>query len=295
MTSRARLILLLLVVPLSAMLLLLVTPPVEDLSLESERWTGLKDVASVLDVLEEEWEVAALEDEPVGSTLLVVPRKPFRAEEVSHIGAFVERGGNVLVIDDFGYGNQLLNGLGLDVTITGGTLVDPVNCVKNESMPLVAASPPGHGDGTMVLALNHASWLKVGQGAQAWATSSRFSFDDANGNGLRDREETAGPLNVAATCALGEGTVHVVSDASIVINAMVNEADNAIVLRAVAGDRVLIDMSRLPDTGADAGKRFLSQVRRTSGSVAGLSALLLGLASLALLYPWYNRGRHYER
>ena len=294
MTPHARFILLLLVVPVSAMLLLLVTPPVEDFSLESERWTGLKDVSSVLDVVEE-WEVAALEDEPVDTTLLVVPRKPFHAEEVSQIGSFVGRGGNLVIVDDFGYGNQLLKGLGLDTIIAGGVLVDPINCIKNESMPLVAASPPGHGDGSLVLALNHASWLVAGQDAAPWAMSSHFSFGDVNGNGLRDREESAGPLPVGATCVLGEGTVHVVSDSSILINAMVNEADNAAVLRAVAGGRVLIDMSRLPDTGADAGKRFLSQVRRSSGSFAGLSALLLGLASLALLYPWYNRGRHYER
>jgi len=289
---RSRAMLLLLVVPVSVVLLLVATPPVEDFGLHSDRWTGLSSVAEELDT-EAVWSLSELERQVEPTTLLLVPRKPVTRKDVSGLASFVEAGGTLVLMDDFGYGNDLLSGLGLDMTLADGELLDPVLCEKNENMPLATIADPEAKDGSLVLQLNHATWLETGEGVEVLGASSRFSFGDVDHSGIRDHGEPAGPLPVAASCAMGDGRVVVVADCSILINGMVGMEDNLEFLSGFADGPVLVAATHLPDSGADGGKRVVASLRAALQTYAGMTVAVSMVLAVTLLYPWYNRRRRY--
>ncbi|MBD3206883.1 hypothetical protein GF319_11155, partial [Candidatus Bathyarchaeota archaeon] len=58
--------------------------------------------------------------DPGESTLMIIgPSKAFAPGEVDAVKRYLEIGGRVVLMDDFGTGNQLLEGLGVEARFTG--------------------------------------------------------------------------------------------------------------------------------------------------------------------------------
>ena len=59
--------------------------------------------------------MASLDDlpaSPAGSTLIVIPYLDLTSPELERIGRYITAGGNLILADDYGYGNQVLAYLG---------------------------------------------------------------------------------------------------------------------------------------------------------------------------------------
>jgi len=292
MMRRSRTMLLLLVALLSVVLLLVIAPPVEDFGFDSDRWTGLSIAMDELDA-SALWSLSDLERQQSPATVLLVPRKPVSPSDTSRLERFVIGGGTLVLMDDFGHGNELLSGLGIDVAIAGGTLLDPVYCEKNETMPVLSVTLPEQEENSLFLQLNHSSWLEVGGDVSVLGSSSRFSIGDSDHNGTWDKGEPTGSLPVAASCSLGDGSIVVVADSSILINGMVGLHDNMAFVSGVADGPVLVASTHLPDSGVDGGKRVVASLRAVLDSFAGMTVAVAVVLAVTLLYPWYNRGRRY--
>ena len=279
------------IVGLCAVLVLVWAHPVgRDSSVLNRGWNGLSLAsselgASVLVTYDDLGEV------PQPATLVLIPRLPLDDSELAGLDAFIRSGGTLVVLDDFGFGNDVLARLSVNIRFHGGTLLDPLYCHRHASMPRVAftRSDPEQQSGVMVL--NRATWLEVGSGVDVWALSSYFSYGDVDSDGSRGGGDPDGPLPVGATAIRGGGRVVAVSDASLLLNSMVVLGDNVDAVARYARVEVLFDQMHLPDGETDRSKKALDAVRGVLGGSGGNVVLVLLMSCLAVGYAWYNRGR----
>ena len=258
-------------------------PSAQDFMASNTMWNGLRSFSSEfgadnIDSLE------TLPETPDKATLVAIPYLEYSDEELSKIKRFVDNGGTLLLMDDYGHGNSVLAYLGVSARFTNKPLLDPLFCYKNQSMPRITDFDPGLKEsGIEVITLNHATTLTNVTKSEAIAFSSGASFLDVNENGVWDQDEPKGPFAVAAQYRLGRGMLVLVSDPSIVINAMVGRDDNYDFIRYLTrhtGEegRLFVDRSHLPQTPLDVSQARLVSTREALSSpyaLVGITAIIL--------------------
>jgi len=240
-------------------------------------WNGLSEFVR-------EWRVTPLDSlsllpqDPLGTVLFVIPSRTVARADIERIGRYLKSGGVVMLLDDFGFGNQVLGGLGLRARFDAAPLLDPLFNYKDRWLPEitdVSILPP---EGVVIL--NHATVLTGTSGMTVVARSSRYSFLDLDGNGVADPGEPRGPLAVAAWVRVGRGMLFAASDPSFLINGMLGLGRNRQLVRQVlrfAGDhpRVFLDEAHLPAEARDRARMALRSARSLIASPGILVAVLL--------------------
>ena len=265
-------------------------PNDRDSSVLNKGWNGLSQASDGLHA-SALLSYSDLPDVPQPATLIVMPRLTLEPAALAAVDGFLGDGGTLIVLDDFGHGNDLLSELGVGLRLNGALLLDPLYCYRDASMPRVEVIGGEDQQGPVLPVLNEATWLEVDGAARIWAQSSYFSYGDVNGDGSRGNGEPDGPLPVGAVVQRGEGQVVVVSDSSLLLNGMVEAGDNVAALAPFVRGEVLIDQVHLPEARVDRSKEGFAAVRDTLGSGAGVIAVVLLSCGFAVGYPWYNRGR----
>ncbi|MBN2187007.1 MAG: hypothetical protein JW732_06115 [Dehalococcoidia bacterium] len=266
-----------------SLLCIWLSPSVQDFMAANSLWNGVKDFstevnAASLDSLDE------LPESSQGRTLVAIPYIQPGDDDLSEMRNFVTEGGNLLLMDDYGYGNSVLEYLGVDARFTGETLLDPLFCYRNQWLPKITDfNPELEESGIKVLVLNHATSLTnvAESDVIAWSSSSSF-LDLDEDESLRN--EPQGPFPVAAKLKLGKGTVALVSDPSIMINSMVRKDDNYSFVQYLTGstpqaEQLLIDRSHLQKDQRDESQTGLTNLR----SVFSMPYPLLGLTAVVFI------------
>jgi hypothetical protein len=274
-------------------------PSAQDFMRANPFWNGLREFSDRVgtDMVDTLDEVASGER---GTVLITIPYHPYSDEELARITDFVNAGGTLLVMDDYGYGNQVLRALGLDMEFRGEPLLDPYLNYRNQWLPLVTDLAPEIKEaGIEQLTLNHATAIISGEPYKILARSSDTAYLDENGNETWDEGETRGSLAVAAMARVGQGSVTTVSDPSILINSMVDQGDNAAFLNEVirqAGEspRVTMDTSHLSKTPLDRSKSTWQIARERMASPYSQVLLVGAILSLTLL-PLWRKGAKLEQ
>lgn len=201
--------------------LMALIPSTDDFAPNNPLWNGLSLlVKSTNATLIYTSEVERL---PPESTLFIIgPSKNFTLEEASILREFVERGGLLVIAEDYGTANNLLKDLELKTKILSGVLLDPLFKHKSSKLPRVKAKVGGR---DFTLYFNYGSALKRVEGV-CIGFSSYFSFLDLNGDLKHDGEEPTGPLCTIEEVRLGRGLIIVISDSSVFINSMISLGDN---------------------------------------------------------------------
>jgi hypothetical protein len=146
----------------------------------------------------------------VTELMLLGPTRGFTNSEANSIANFVRRGGLLVIADNFGSGNTLLELLELPIRFGGRLLIDPLFYQKQPQFPVVSDFVPSEFSiGVDTLLFDYATALNVTTGGtvKVLALSSPFSFLDANRDGDKNPEEPSGPFPVLAELSLGEGTI----------------------------------------------------------------------------------------
>jgi hypothetical protein len=253
---------------------------VQDFMDGNNTWNGITDFVATFNVSA----VNSLHslDAAANSTLVVIPSLKFSGTDLAILDRFVRQGGTLILMDDFGHGNDVLQYLKVSVRFAPGVLLDPLFCYKNPEMPkIVSFSSDLEAGSVAAITLNLATSLEnVGNGA-VLASSADTSFMDLNGNGVMDQNEPKGPFTVAAKYSVGDGKLEVISDPSIIINTMLTLDQNmqfmAYLIKAQGGDnQVYIDKSYIIESPLDIAKTRLIEARRIiSNPFALLGALAL--------------------
>jgi len=168
--------------------------------------------------------------DPLKSALIVIgPTLDFSDAEGQIVGDFVRGGGKLFLADDFGTGNSLLQGMNATSRFSGYLLMD-LAFDKQPQFPLCfdLNSKSNITGRISTLLFNFPSSIVTGSGTQTLARSSVASFLDTNGNHLRDWTETFDSYPLIALESMGNGSILLVSDPSLLINGMLNQSDNQI-------------------------------------------------------------------
>lgn len=276
---------------LVALALIWFFPPTGDFRLDNPFWNGLSRAAEILQA-EPAVSITGLPENPRGYALILIPYTPLAEWELEFLKEFVAGGGVLLLMDDYGYGNQALEALKLGVRFTGKPLLDPLFNYRGPQLPKAVLFSSLIGDVRSVV-MNHPSALNLSVGCEVLAWSSSFSFQDLDGDLKLDRGEPVGRFPVAARVRLGAGWVIAVSDPSILINGMLKMDGNLLFIQRLLEvhgvNAVFIDQAHLPRSSLEEAKEVLRIAYVHASSPAGVAATLT-LTLIICLAPLWRGG-----
>lgn len=166
-----------------------------------------------------------------GTSCLVIigPSKAFSDADAAYAAQFLAQGGLVFLADDFGTGNSLLTKLGVSSRFSGNLIVDLAFEKKPEftvAYNFDDQSPLT--EGVSMMLLNYPSSISPGANATVLATTSEASWMDKDGNEFMDEGEPMGPFPFLTVERVGNGTLLLLSDPSVLINSMTDHLDNGV-------------------------------------------------------------------
>lgn len=177
---------------------------------------------------------------------VIAPDENYQTGEVDNVRQFIESGGTLVVLENFGEsGNDLLDEIGAEARLNGDILRDERNNFRAPTMP-IATGIENHTltDGINQLTLNYATPVQPGN-ASVLVRTSEFAYLVEDADEELDDDDELAVYPVATIEDADGGSVIVIGDPSITINAMLEQPDNAAFLRGLyeQRDRVLFDIS----------------------------------------------------
>jgi len=169
---------------------------------------------------------------PHGKSLLAIigPSIEFSTQESLKIHEFLSDGGIVLLADDFGTGNSLLQGLNITARFSGKGLSDLYYYEKQPSFPLIYNFAPSQVTANVTsLILNRPTYIELQNNSAnltQLAFSSPFSFIDTHGVNKPLPNETLDSYLIIASVIVGEGELILISDPNMFTNQMITLHDN---------------------------------------------------------------------
>ena len=263
----------------------------EDFRMENPFWNGFRNLSASYPVqsLESFADITLLSR---GTTLILVPNISLTSGELEQLNSYIKEGGRLILADDYGHGNQILEYLGLEVRFSGEVLLDPLINYKTEYFPkIIHFTSDPLTINTESLVLNHATCLVSTTDDSAIALSSSFSFLDRNENGTYEDDEISGPLPVICREMLGDGQVVLVADPSLFINSMnaIDENEGFIQNIADTTTSLYIDQSHLPPSDLHRTKILLARGREHLASPLMTAGLVALVVVITLKPVWYKR------
>lgn len=216
-------------------------------------WDGTADLRSIAEerstmtILRN---VTAYDEMSGNGTLAIVlsPAEPY-GEDVAAVQRFLDRGGTVLIAEDYRpHSNALLSAVGASARFDGTPLRDERNYERSPRFVQASvATDRSLAGGVETLVLNRGTVLDAGA-ATVVARTSRDAYLDENRNDALDDAETPAERPVMAVESVGEGRVITIADPSVFINSMLAYGDNRAFATELVErhDRVLLDVSHSP-------------------------------------------------
>lgn len=248
-----------------------------DFSTFNPDWNGgmqIKDIVSenhtVISLPDRE-DISLLEPDK-SAFVLLGPHDNFSEKDIESIKKFTDAGGLLILADDFGTGNQLLNRLSGSVSFSNQLLQDDVNFWKNSTFPIVTTDI----ENVSNITLNYGTSLVIRDNSMnILANSSYFSWLSSNVSEGGKRSS----YPVIAELAMGKGEILVVSDPSIFINSMLPMQDNMLLLGKLVGNRTIVAFD---ETGRMPPVAFFNYLIKTNTSFQYLFTAIV--IAFALIY-----------
>jgi hypothetical protein len=223
---------------------------------------------------------ARLDDRTVA--LVLSPATAYSDDDIESVRRFVERGGMLVVAEDFGqYANPLLAGVGASARVDGRLVRDERFESGSPALPVARdVRPTRLTDGIDAVVLNYGTVVRPGEATVLVATSP-FAYLDADRDGRLDGGESLDAYPIVTVEPVGAGRVVVVSDPSVFVNAMQERSGNRqlVVNLATGVERVVVDVSHAEQVSA------LSQARSAVNSDPRLQLAVLG-TGIAIVAGW---------
>ncbi|MBU4220853.1 MAG: DUF4350 domain-containing protein [Euryarchaeota archaeon] len=210
----------------------------DDFSTYNPEWNGGKQIKNELSENHTVISMPLTDDlsayDP-GKTAFIIlrPENNFSKKEMEIIKKFVENGGLLIVADDFGSGNDLLNDLTPNIAFSNLLMLDDVNYWENITFPVITSDLKNVSN----ITLNYPTTLIVNDtSVKILASSSKFSWLS---KGDLDRG-SGGSYPVIATTSSGKGMIIAIADPSIFINSMLPMTDNRLILQKLVENRNIL-------------------------------------------------------
>lgn len=225
---------------------------------------------------------------PDASLILIIgPRSSFQTDETVKLRTFLEAGGTVLLADDVGTANDLLEGLNVSARFSGKPIADLYFYSRSPSFPLISHFTPSWLSSNLTaIIMDHPSYIEVlnSESVGVVALSSPFSFVDSSNNGILPPTENTQSYPVIATTHIGRGLLVMVANAYVFANEIMNLFDNRVLLRnllSAANGTVAFDLAHL-NKAPLTDQRIMFRSAFDS-SVVFMHSLIVQIAVTALL------------
>ncbi len=161
--------------------------------------------------------------EPERTLLVIVGvETPYSYDDIGSIVDFVEKGGSLILADDYGYGDDLANEFG--ITFHRYRMWDPSYVTNTSILNIELTLPDINGTSRDYEVLfNDPTAIESNQQGTTLGFTSNESFLDVNGNGAIDVQDQPGPFEVVTL----KGRMVFIGDPSIFINEMWDLSDNS--------------------------------------------------------------------
>lgn len=222
----------------------------EDFSTYNTGWNGCSGLTGASVAGQHQVSIASSLSKELNGTnrgLLVMlnPSKsvPMTDEDVASVRTFVENGGTLLLANDNGNGNALLDGMGLGGTVrfNGSLLNDQASQWSGDAFPLITTFAPSNlTAGVQTLYFNYATTLDIAGtngSVTTLASSSAASYltQGASEQANASIVATMGAKPVLASLSYGKGTIVLCSDPSVFVNSMLDKGDNQRLFANIVG------------------------------------------------------------
>ena len=146
-----------------------------------------------------------------GTLVVVGPDVDFSEGEIEELKRFLEKGNTLLLADDFGTGNQILAGLGLDVRLSRKPILS-LTYSKNADFPVTMdVRDPELAKGVSLLVMSRPAAILNVQNALVYTSNASMLGG------------TYGAFPVVARIPYGKGMIILVSDPDIFTNSLYRE------------------------------------------------------------------------
>ena len=218
----------------------------------NDAWNGCSQIYGMAPRAQLLYSYAAPLPNATALIAIIGPRIPFVSSETSELRSFLENGGTVLLADDVGTGNGLLQGLNVSARFSGQAIADLYFYSRTPSFPLISDFVPDPVNRNITaLILDHPTYIQILNSSlvKAIALSSPFSFVDLYNNGTLSLNETTQAYPVIATTHIGAGLLVMVANANIFDNELIELFNNQLLFRdllGIASGTTLFDLAHLP-------------------------------------------------
>ncbi len=236
-----------------------------------------------------------LPSQPRGTSLVVIPALPLSPIDLDRLTQYAQRGGVLIVMDNIGFANPLLAHLGIEARLNGKPLMDPLFNFKTPRLPKITDLTGPTANGVASLIFNHPTVISNPAGMAVLGRSSQVSLLDTGEKERYDADTPIGPFTVAASQRIGDGSLVLISDSSLLLNSMLELGDNRRFLHnlfrlAGEGAQIYLDEVHLPREPLDVAKYGLARVRSALGTpLIAMTLAAMGLAMplvLLMKLPW---------
>lgn len=250
-----------------------VYPIADDLLVENPYWNGLSELYKISDPVKvrDYVEIDNLVNPGETSFFIIGPYSEFTIDEAEILQRYISSGGSVILADDFGTGNQLLEILGVEPRFMSSVLRDSVFKEKNRNLPLASSKLPG----VDTIVLNYPTAITDANVDDVIAWSSPLSYLQESD----DSTISASSYPVMVELSIGEGELVLMGDSSPWINSMLDKGDNKRLLSSLSRGVVLIDETH----STFSILRQLKIVLQTFGSLLDVYEFRYGLVVLVII------------
>ncbi len=211
----------------------------EDFSTYNTAWNGASDAKALISrdgyTARPVFALSEIGSSGDGVLFMLNPNSSveFTGSDASTLQSFVKNGGILVLANDFGNGNAVLSGLGVSgARFNGSLLADNVSKGADAAHPLVTdVAALGLTTGVHELYFNYGTVLDTSSGnVTVLARSAPTSYLSTPAGSGTTIKATAGARPVLATLDYGNGRIILLSDPSVFINGMLDQADNQLLL-----------------------------------------------------------------
>lgn len=197
----------------------------EEFSRYNHGWNGTSDFFSELNPHQSAdiMQISDLAGAENATLLLIAPSGMYPNTDIEEFRAFTEAGNTLVIADETGTANPVLQGIGSEITIQPG-MIGSIDRTYNDSYVIVTSPTSDHPlvANLSSLVLNQGVWLT---GGESLVQTSMMSWIDADLDRRISGDESFGKRVVLARERIGDGEVIVISDSAIFINSMLKVGD----------------------------------------------------------------------